>query len=183
MEEELTHLADLIRVRNAVAKSITTFIGRPALIGHAGEFIASRIFGIELEPTATAKGIDGRFTGGKLAGNGVDVKWYAKNEGLLAIRGDALPDFYLVMTGPRTGAWSSKGEVRPWSIDYVYLIGARALVQELTKRGIRLSEATSVRREDWDRCELYPESRCPYLTLSDDQRAMLELFDSKSIGI
>ena len=51
-----------------MAKSITTLVGRPALIGHLGEYIASRIFDIELEPTAVSKGVDGRFTKGKLSG-------------------------------------------------------------------------------------------------------------------
>ena len=47
--DELTALAELIRRRNAVERDISAITGRPALIGHVGEFIASRIFAIELE--------------------------------------------------------------------------------------------------------------------------------------
>ena len=45
-----------------------TIVGRPALIGHVGEYIASRVFGIALEHSAANKGYDGRFTDGPLAG-------------------------------------------------------------------------------------------------------------------
>lgn len=183
MKDELVHLADLIRTRNAAAKSIATFVNRPATIGELGEFIASRVFDIQPDPTGAAKGISGHFTAGKVRGKNVSVKWYGRHEGLLAIKEDPLPDFYLVMTGPKGGAEDPGRLVLAWSIDYVFLIGAQALTQELLKRGVRITETTSVREEDWDKCEMYPESRCPYLTLTDKQRAMLKLFSSKSIGI
>lgn len=181
--KDLKQLAELVHERNRATNRIAGFVGRPAQIGHVGEFVASRIFAIELQQSASAKGIDGRFKHGKLAGKSVNVKWYSKNDGLLAMREDALPDFYLVMAGPKAGAESSKGKTRPWVIEYVYLIGAEALVHVLKKRGRKLNEATSIRREDWGMCELYPESRCPYLTLTDQQRAMIKLFSTESIGI
>ena len=49
---DLAHLAGLIRRRNDIDAEIAAAIGRPALAGHIGEFIASEIFGIDLEPGA-----------------------------------------------------------------------------------------------------------------------------------
>ena len=96
----IAKLADLIHTRNAVAQQITTLIDRPAQIGHVGEFIAAQVFDITLQESATNKGFDGRFRSGTLAGKTVDVKWYAKKEGLVDLRLEFLPDYYLVLTGP-----------------------------------------------------------------------------------
>ncbi len=54
-----------------------------AIAGHLGELIASRVFAIELDASASAAAIDGRFTEGPLGGRTVNVKWYLKREGLL----------------------------------------------------------------------------------------------------
>jgi hypothetical protein len=180
---DLKTLADLVHEHNRVNGRISAVVGRPPAIGHVGEFIASRIFGIELQLGASAKGIDGHFKGGKLAGKSVNIKWHTKNDGLLDMREDALPDFYLVMTGPKTAAASSGRETGPWVIEYVYLVGAEPLVRELRKRGIEPAEATSVRRADWEMCELYPKPRCPYLTLTEEQKALIGLFRTESIGV
>jgi hypothetical protein len=180
--EDIKTLAGLIHEHNRVTDRISALVGRPAVIGHVGEFIASRIFGIELEHSASTKAIDGHFKHGKLAGKSVNVKWYTKNDGFLDMRKDALPDFYLVLAGPKTAAVSSEGTTRPWVIEYVYLVGAEPLVRELKKRGIEPTEATSVRRADWEMCELYPEPRCPYFTLTDEQKALIGLFRTESIG-
>ncbi len=42
MDARIQELATLIEERNAVASRITAVIGHPALIGHVGEYIASR---------------------------------------------------------------------------------------------------------------------------------------------
>ena len=94
MSDELVHLAELLKRRNALECEITQVIARPASIGHIGEFIASRIFDISLEYSASAKGIDGHFKGGTLAGRSVNVKWYALREGMLDIAPEILPDYY-----------------------------------------------------------------------------------------
>ena len=73
-------LARLIHERNRVSEEITGIIGKPALNGHIGEYIASKIFGIKLEASATSKGIDGRFNEGSLKGKSVNVKLYGKKE-------------------------------------------------------------------------------------------------------
>lgn len=176
MMDELCRLAELTSERNAVARRIAAIIGRPGLIGHVGEYIASRIFGIELEKSAVSKGVDGHFTGGPLAGKTVNVKWSAKHEGLLNIRPDALADYYLVLAGPRTPATSSRGSVRPWVIESVFLFGARALVERLRQRGVTIGVATSVVRALWDEAELYPTQRNTDLKLTGVQKDMIAMF-------
>ena len=73
---DLAEHAALLRRRNILDEQIGRFINRPMTAAHAGEWIASRIFDIELEPSAVAKAIDGRFRTGALAGRSVNVKWY-----------------------------------------------------------------------------------------------------------
>ena len=63
----LERLADLIRERNANEVAITGIVGRPAQLGHIGEYIASRIFDIELEQDAAHRGSDGQFRSGPFA--------------------------------------------------------------------------------------------------------------------
>ncbi len=172
----LRDLAAAIRRRNVVAEQVASLVGRPALIGHVGEFIASRVFGIELEESASAKGIDGHFQGGPLAGMSVNVKWSTKHDGLLNVNPEALPDYYLVLAGPRTPAVSSRGSVRPWVIESVFLFDASSLVARLRQRGVKVGVATSVVRALWDEAEVDPVSRNPALTLADAQREALALF-------
>lgn len=73
--ERLKRLAQLIATRNAVSKQITQLMGRPAQIGHVGEFIAAQAFDIALEASAVNKGFDGRFRSGPFTGCTIDIKW------------------------------------------------------------------------------------------------------------
>jgi len=68
---------------------------------------------------------------GSLADMTVNVKWYGKLEYMLDINPDALPDFFLVMTGPKSINPTSNGGIRPWLIDYVFLFNATELMIEL----------------------------------------------------
>jgi hypothetical protein len=173
---DLQHLAQLIATRNAVGEEIADLIGRPALIGHVGEFIASRVFRIRLQESASHKGVDGHFTDGPLAGRSVNIKWYPKRQWLLDVNPAALPGFYLVMTGPKSGAVSSRGGIRPWTIEAVFLFDAQALFGHLQQRGVKIGIATSVIQEQWRRAEIYPTPRNPALVLSGEQRRLLGLF-------
>lgn len=65
--DDFQKLAALLRQMNAIGEEITQMIRRPALTGHLGEFVASRMFEIVLEPSANSRGIDGRFRDGQLA--------------------------------------------------------------------------------------------------------------------
>ena len=136
-------------------REITALIGRPAGIGHIGEYIASAVFHIALEESASHKSIDGRFSDGPLKERTVNIKWYARQEGVLDITPDALPDYYLVLTGPKSGAMTSRGQARPWIIDNVFLFEAQPLVDELKRGGVKMGLATSVRQHLWTEAEIH----------------------------
>lgn len=89
------------------------------------------------------------------------------------------PDYYLVMTGPHANAGKSRGEIRPWVIDFVYLFKADGLVMMLQERGTKLNEATSIPRRYWNKAEIYPSQNNLGLILSTTQKELLALFGSK----
>ena len=176
--DQLERLASLIRQRNHIDAEIAATIGRPAHPGHVGEFVAAAIFDIELLEAATHRGADGHFTHGPLAGRSVNIKKYSLDQGLLDIRLDALPDFFLVLTGARTPAASSRGTTQPWTIEAVYLLEAVPLVAQLTERGVNIGVATRVRRHVWDDAEIYPSPTNGTLRLTPEQHSMIGLFGS-----
>ena len=173
---ELRRLASLLKQRNEVDREIAAVLGRPAHPGHVGEFVAAEIFDISLNASAAQKGTDGLFASGPLAGSSVNVKKYSTDQGLLDIRLDALPDFFLVLTGPRTPPASSRGSTQPWTIESVYLFEATPLVGELKERGVKIGTGTSVVRQHWDEAEIYPSPRNSALRLTPQQVSMVEWF-------
>lgn len=175
---DLTELAELICAKNAIDTLIARRIGRPAHIGHVGEFLASVIFGIQLEDSATAKAIDGHFIDGPLAGRTVNVKWFTKHDGLLDINEDASLDYYLVFRGPKSSPASSRGTIAPWVIEYVFLLDAQHLLENLRARNVKVQRhgATGIASFLWEQAEIYPVQRNATLILSDIQRAQLALF-------
>ena len=174
--EDIIQLADLIKKRNLIEQDISVITNRPAMLGHTGEYIASRIFNIKLQESASNKGIDGYFTDGNLAGKSVNIKWYTRQQSLLDITPDYLPDYYLVLTGAKVNAASSKGTVCPWEIKHVYLFDAAELVEKLVKRGVKIGIATSIKKESWESAEIYPVQKNLSLPVSDSQRQLLSLF-------
>ena len=156
--------------RNDIDEKIAALIGRPASRGHLGEWIAHEIFGVTLAESAVQEGIDGRFADGPLAGKTVNVKWYGKREGVLDINPAGVPDYYLVMTGPKAVATTSRGQTRPLVITEVFLFDA-ALVERLRQRGVRVAVATSVRKHEWETARIYPAAAPGVrLTLTATQR-------------
>jgi hypothetical protein len=182
MTESVRHVADLLRVRNVVDEAIARIINRPVASGHLGEWLASEIFGIDLAPTAVNRGFDGRFRSGELAGQTVDIKWYLKREGVLDINVTVSPDYYLVMTGPTAAASSSLGARRPGCVEAVYLFETTNLLAEQMGRGVALGVASSVRNAQWTAAEVYPCRNDALLNVTDEQRALLELFRLKESG-
>jgi hypothetical protein len=174
--DDLTQLAKLIKKRNLLECEITTLIGRPAILGHIGEYIASKIFHINLEESATHKGSDGRFSGGVLDGRTVNIKWYARREGLLDINPNALPDYYLVLTGPKSFAMSSRGQTRPWIIESVFLFDTRSIIAELERTSVKIGIASSIQQEQWRKAEIFPQHNNNALQLSEEQHKILALF-------
>lgn len=174
--ERLRRLASLIRQRNDIDKEIAAAMGRPAHPGHIGDFVGAEIFDIRLHESATHKGSDGYFASGPLAGRSVNVKKYSTDQSILDIRPDALPDFFLVLTGPRTPPASSRGTTQPWTIESVFLFKAAPLVVKLRERGIKVGVATSVRRHLWDDAMIYPSPNNPALRLTPEQVSIIEMF-------
>ncbi len=174
MNTELSRLAELIRMRNSVEVDIARIIHRPASIGHLGEYIAAEVFGIELARSASNKGFDGWFRTGALVGKTVNVKWYARREGLLDINPTAIPDYYLILSGPKTSSMDKTTRARSWVIESVYLFDAPSLIEKLSGRVIGI--ATSVPARLWDDAEIYPRAMAGGMELSESQQMALGLF-------
>lgn len=172
MTDELQHLAALIRHKNEVDGAIARLIERPALAGNIGEFVAARVFGIDLEPPGSHAGYDGTFRDPPLAGKTVNVKTYSRNEWILDISGHHC-DYYLVMTGPPGPARD-----RAWVIDTVYLFDTVELLAKVRSRRIKIGVATSVLMEDWEAARIFPARGGAPLRLTKAQVAALKLFGS-----
>jgi uncharacterized protein YciI len=178
----LNQLSELVARRNAISGEIAAILGRPAQIGHLGEFLAAELFGVELEAAANNRSYDGRFTGGVLAGKTVDVKTYPKREGIIDLRTEHLPDYYLVIAGPKSTVASSRGQDRPWIIDSIHLFDAKALVEALLAKGLRVSVAASVSAELWAPAEVYPDNVCQLLALRPEHEQWLAAFGRQTLG-
>ncbi len=97
---------------------------------------------------------------------------------MLDITPDTIPDYYLVLTGPKASGATSRRQPRPWVIEDVYLFQAQALLAELQGHSIRIGIATSVRQDLWTAARIYPDQISSLLPLSAEQRAALALFKS-----
>ena len=147
--DSLARAAALLRERNAIDAELARLAQRPMTSGHLGEWIAARIFDIELQPSAAAPGIDGQFRSGALRGRTVNIKWYLKREGVLDTTDSPILDYYLVLAGPPSMAVSSRGTTRPWCIQAVFLFDARQLRTEQTARGVKRGVASSVTKRKY----------------------------------
>jgi len=172
----LEKLAELLRKRNQISSEIASLIGRPAEKGHIGEYVASKVFDIELNTSATHKGIDGYFRSGPLREKTVNVKLYGKKEGLLDIN-HAPADYYLVLTGPDSPPISSRGGDRPLVIKQAFIFNMVRLLNELRVRGVKIGIATSMTRSSWEAAMIYPQQRCNEYVLSNEQTSLLRLFN------
>ena len=171
--ERVRQLSSMVNQRNAIDNDIATLIGRPAHLGHIGEFVAATIFDIDLFESAVTKGCDGLFSSGRLKGRSVDIKYMSTESGLLNMTLEDPPDFYLALTGPRVAASSSRGTSQPWTIAFAFLFDASDLVRRLQ---VKIGVATSIRRQFWDAAEIFPSANNPMFHLTSEQRSMLEMF-------
>jgi hypothetical protein len=174
--DSLARAAALLRERNATDAKLARLIERPMTSGHLGEWIAGQVFDIELEPSAVAAGIDGRFRSGALQDRTVNIKWYLKREGLLDTTESTALDYYLVLTGPPSAAVSSRGTTRPWCIEAVFLFDARQLRSEQMMRKVKRGVASSVIKQQWAAAEIYPSATNPQLAITSQQAEQLRLF-------
>jgi hypothetical protein len=118
--------------------------------------------------------VDGHFASGNLAGKTVNIKWYGKWEGILDVSPENSPDYYLVMSGPKSVSLSSRGVTRPWLISNVFLFDSIKLLQDL--KDVKIGVATSVKKQLWEEAEIYPTQRNGRLILSDEQKNLIKLF-------
>jgi hypothetical protein len=118
---DVVRVAELLRVRNGVEVRMSEIIGRPMVAGHLGEWLAEKIFDVQLEKSASAKAIDGRFRSGPRVGQTVNVKWHRAQHGLLDLIDSAEPAFYLVFAAPPSAAGSSRNKAWPVVIASVHL--------------------------------------------------------------
>ena len=177
MESVIQKLAGLINKRNVIDNEIAKLIGRPSNTGHIGEFIAATIFDIKLFPSARHMHADGTFRAGPLQGKSVNVKLYGKQEGILDINPNATVDFYLVLTGPKSKAKSSKGSTRPLVVDHVYLFESIKIIESISSRGIQVGKASSILPSEWDSAEIWPETANQLLPVNAEQIKELKLFN------
>ena len=174
----LRRLAEMVRQKNAADRGVAEIIERPALPGHFGEFVAADIFGIELCRSATQEGYDGWFRGGALDGKTVNIKYYTKHDGLLDLRRENGPDYYLVMTGPTAKPTASRGQARPWVIESVFLFHAARLIEKMTAK---IGVAAAVGKSLWKDAEIYPRDSS-LLPLEQSQKDLLALFRESAVG-
>jgi hypothetical protein len=172
---QLESLAQLLRERNVIDSHIGDLLGRPMTSGHAGEWIAARVFDIQLEASASAAAIDGKFRSGPLAGRTTNVKWYLKREGLLDMTTAPQLEYYLVLAGPK-GTVRDPKTLRPWVIRSVHLFDAAPLLAEQAARNVKVGVASSVTETQWTAADIYPIPRNPPLVLTQSQRDQLALF-------
>ena len=171
---DLERLADLVRAKNDADAAIAGLIGRPSAPGNIGEFVAARVFAIQLMASGAHPGYDGLFTDGPLADKTVNIKTYSRHESVLDISPHPC-DYYLVLAGP-----AGQAAVLPWVIDSVFLFRREDLLTALTARGVKIGVATSLRKADWEAARIYPPPPAPRLQLSESQLADLALFSSQA---
>ena len=153
-------LSELIKQRNCIDHKISNIIEWPAEKGHIAEWIASQIFSITLNESKNKKGYDGIFNSPDLNGKKVDVKYSPFNEHLINLNPNVGEDIYLmVLTGPYKSASKAKHTYRPFCISNIYLFNEIDLCRTLTKKEVAVGTASSVKKELWDKAEIYPEDR------------------------
>ena len=174
--DELKTLGELIKTKNGIESQISQIIGRPGLQGHMGEFIAGKIFDLELHEDATKRGNDGVFKSGQLAGKNVNIKWYAKRENSLDINSVDPAEYYMVLTGPKSSMGSSRGSDRPLVINHVFLFESEKLISQLKKRAVKIGITTSITQEQWNDAEIFPNQRNNLLLVTEKQKDLLGYF-------
>jgi hypothetical protein len=173
IDSKLVRLAELMEERNHIEQEVSEIISRPFLIGHIGEYIASNIFDIELNKSASAKGHDGFFKNGELCGKSVNIKYYSRREGLLDLNSESGADYYLVFVG------KSKASItRPWNIESIFLFEENELFEKLTGK-VKIGIATSVKKALWEDAIIYPNQKNMKILVSEEIREKLALFGWK----
>ena len=85
---------------------------------------------------------------------------------MLDINLNAPLDYYLVLAGAPSALASSRGTLRPFCIQTVFLFDAHRLHIGVKDRGVKIGIATSVRKAQWEPAEVYPRSNNSLLVLT-----------------
>ena len=179
MNESLRTLSQLLKLRYNVDRRISHLIGRPVEKGHIGAYIASTIFDIELNNKYSAKGGDGYFRSGPLAGKSVEVKFLI-GDALVDLKLNPDFDFYLVLKGPASEAKNSRVP-RSLAIETVYLFDARKLDRQQMLRNAGRGTAASITKQQRDEARIYPPTANAPMALSAEQLQMLALFSAEAL--
>jgi hypothetical protein len=174
--DSVTAVARLVRERNELDGEIARIINRPAVAGHLGEWLASQLFDIDLEPPDSAEAFDGRFASGPLATRTVNIEWISKRDEDLDVTSSRPVDFHLVFTGPKALALTTKGIARPVRIDACFLFDARGREAQEATGGATSGAASSVLAEEWDAAEIFPRPNNPLLPIDPEAHGVLALF-------
>jgi hypothetical protein len=183
--DDLERLAALITQLNAVNDQIAHLIGYPAHPGHIAEYVTAAVFDVALNTSKSHKGTDGIFRTGPCCGTTVNIKYKTKRDGGLDLSASVdptdYPAWYLVLTGPTSGAGTSRDTSAPWVIQEVFLFGASDLLHALSLRGrrpggIQPGIAASVHSALWHAAMIYPDSHNMHFVITDAQRRALSLF-------
>ena len=75
----------VLSAKNKADAAIAELMGRSSAPGNVGEFVAARVFAIELMPSGAHLGYDGMFATGPLAGQTVNIRAYCRHEYVLDI--------------------------------------------------------------------------------------------------
>lgn len=169
MTQEFSRITELIKQRNIIEQESSKILGRPFIIGHVGEYIASQIFDITLNTSASAKSHDGYFNRGAIKGSTVNIKYYSRKSSILDLCKDENPDYYLVLMGS-----SDKKEFAPWDIESVYLFDSKDLVKEIEGK-VKMGIATSIRKELWNAAMVYPNNINKKIVINNESLEMLRL--------
>jgi hypothetical protein len=110
---------------------------------------------IQLEPSATAARVDGRFGSRPFSVRSVNVKWYVKAKGPRYITKSTAVDYDLELTGQQP-AVSSCGSTRRGRIDAVYLFDERQLRDESIARGVKRGTVSGFTRRQWKPSQIHP---------------------------
>ena len=177
---DLTHLADLVRIRNYVNNSVSQITGRPAETGQIAEYLAGQIFDIDLHETFVFKASDGKFRSPvSIADKSVNVKYRSSSSRRLNLVESRDPHdhpaYYLAFRGPKMPKAPANERTLPLVIEAVYLFSSAELVQSLIADGVN-QIGPSVRKEYWDKAMIYPAQVNQTLILTEEQRAALRLF-------
>lgn len=172
----LPRLAELLRARNTVESNLANLLGSSVNLSTVGEHIAATVFGLTRVPSIHHSGFVGTFANQPLHGKTVEVQWHSRREGILHLRPETAPDYFLVLSGPKQESSTARALVNPWIITSVHLFESRELLSALRERGVQIGSHTSVITQLWERAEIFPVQRNHVLVLNEEQRALLKLF-------